>query len=461
MTPCSAEIRENHISFRKALVIGFRICDDDFEIEQMSEVRNGLCDRRAPDDYELRFWHKRLQINLERTATFARHAVRLDSFPIFTRRIRTYGQKLGLTCLECLLRLSQNDRLHATTADPSDLRTVVLDDRLRPGLRGLRALVRDDCGKNKRLFPCTQLITLILDTAHGPQKGTKGTKKRLTAYACVAQEFPDLRRRDWNVDVTHTEMPECIDHGIDDCSRRADGGRFSDALGPKRVMWRRRARLVSFPVRRFDSRRQQVIHKTTLQDITAFVVLNLLVKRWSKPHRQSTVNLTFDNHRVGNVAAVVDRNEATHFHFACAFIDIDDTDVAAEWIRQIRRIVIIDGFESGFRSGRMIGVSRKRDLLNRLRAIGRSLDEEFARLPVEIFFVRLEQVRCDLTRLVFDLSTRDRTRGCGHGSAATRVRPQTVRRSIRVALFHEHAVDWKPELLGDDLRVSCFVTLAL
>ena len=94
------------------------------------------------------------------------------------------------------------------------------------------------------------------------------------------------------------------------------------------------------------------------------------------------MDLPFDNHRIDDVAAVVHRDEPADLHLAGSLVYVHDADVAPERIGEIRRIVVVDCFEARFHSRRMIRISRKRYFLNRLRAIGRAFDEEFARLPL-------------------------------------------------------------------------------
>src|SRR6185369_12534421 len=154
-------------------------------------------------------------------------------------------------------------------------------------------------------------------------------------------------------------MPERINHRIHDRRRSADRRRLTDTFRTERMMRRRRDSLVSFPVWRLDRRRQQVIHKAALQNITAFVVLNLLVKRRPEPHRQPAMNLSLDDHRIDDVPTIIDRHKPAYLDLARALVDVYDADVTAERIREIRWIVIIDCFESGFHSGRMIRVSRE------------------------------------------------------------------------------------------------------
>src|SRR5215475_12739334 len=147
------------------------------------------------------------------------------------------------------------------------------------------------------------------------------------------------------------------------------------------MMRRWSAGLVSFPIGRFDRSREQVIHEAALKYVAALVVLNLFIKRRPQSHSQSAVNLSFYDHRVDDIAAIIDGDESAYLDLSCSLIDVDDADVAAERISEIRRIVIRDRFQSRLHSLRMIGVRGERNFLNRLCAIGRAFDEEFARLP--------------------------------------------------------------------------------
>ncbi len=58
------------------------------------------------------------------------------------------------------------------------------------------------------------------------------------------------------------------------------------------------------------------------------------------------MNLSFDDHRIDDVPAIVDGHESAHLYFSGSLVDIDDADVAAKRISEIRRIVIRDRFEA-------------------------------------------------------------------------------------------------------------------
>ena len=76
------------------------------------------------------------------------------------------------------------------------------------------------------------------------------------------------------------------------------------------------------------------------------VVDDLFVQRRGEPHRQAAVDLAVHDHRVDDVAAVVDRHEPAHVDLSGALVDVDDRDVAAEREGQVGRIVVVDRLEA-------------------------------------------------------------------------------------------------------------------
>src|SRR6266850_1783743 len=111
------------------------------------------------------------------------------------------------------------------------------------------------------------------------------------------------------------------------------------------------------------------------------------------------MNLSLDDHRINNVATIIDRDETAHLD------------------------------------------------------LGRALVEKLARFPIEIILVSLEQVGGDLPRLVFDLSAGNRTGGAGNRSAPAGIRSQSVGRRIGVALFDQDIANREAKLFGNDLRI--------
>ena len=167
------------------------------------------------------------------------------------------------------------------------------------------------------------------------------------------------------------------------------------------------------------------------------------------------------DHRVDDVAAVVDRDEAPDLHLAGAAIDVDDADVAAEREGQVRRIVVVRRLQARFHPLRVVGVGGEGDLLDGLRLLRRALDHELADLPLQIFLGDLQQVRGDLARLVADLARRHRRRRARRRRRPAGVGAQAIGRRVGVALLDLDLRRRDAQLLGDDLRVGRLVPLPL
>src|SRR2546421_12750704 len=109
----------------------------------------------------------------------------------------------------------------------------------------------------------------------------------------------------------------------------------------------------------------------------------------------------------------------------------------------------------------MIGVRRKRDLLDGLRALGRAFDEELPGLPLQVLLARFEEMRRDFPRLVPNLAGGNgRRRPRGRGAAAG-VRAETIRRRVSVTFFDLNISHRDPQLLSEDLGVGRLVPLPL
>jgi hypothetical protein len=133
--------------------------------------------------------------------------------------------------------------------------------------------------------------------------------------------------------------------------------------------------------------------------LPSLVVCDRFVQRRGEAHREPAVDLPVDDHRVDDVAAVVDGHEAADLDLARALVDVDDADVRAEREREVRRVVVVDRLEAGLHPLRMVGVGGERDLLDRLEPIRRALDREPAVGPFEVVLVGLEQMRGELAAL--------------------------------------------------------------
>src|SRR5215467_328917 len=280
-------------------------------------------------------------------------------------------------------------------------------------------------------------------------------------HPMLAQTLPNFSRSDRDIDMAHAQMPQRIDNRVGDSCRSAHRGRLTNPFRAQWMMRRWRASFVRLPFRRFDGCWQEIIHKASALNISDLIVVDLFVHRRSEPHRQPTVDLAFDNHRVDDIAAIVHGNEAPNLHLPGSLVNIDHANIAAEGIGQVRWIVIRDGFETGLHPLGMIGISRKSDLLDRLGLRRIASHEELARLPIEIYFIRLQQVGGDLFRLVENFPRCYSGRGPCRGRAAACIGSEPVRSRIRIPFFYCDMVHWDAQFLCENLRVGGLVTLPL
>ena len=65
----------------------------------------------------------------------------------------------------------------------------------------------------------------------------------------------------WHLNVRGAEERESIINGIGEAWHAPDIGALANAFGANRMMGRRRGGPVSFPMRRFDRSREEVVHK--------------------------------------------------------------------------------------------------------------------------------------------------------------------------------------------------------
>src|SRR5438105_9084034 len=163
----------------------------------------------------------------------------------------------------------------------------------------------------------------------------------------IAQTLPDFCRSNRDINVAHAQMPQRIDNRIRDGCRGTHRGRLANPFRAQRMVRRWRASFVRLPLRRLDGRGHEVIHEAAALNIPDLIIADLFVHRWGKPHGQPTVDLAFDNHRINNIAAIIHRYETPNLDLSSSFVNIHYANVTAEWVCQVRRIVIRHRFEAG------------------------------------------------------------------------------------------------------------------
>src|SRR5215510_11918428 len=157
------------------------------------------------------------------------------------------------------------------------------------------------------------------------------------------------------------------------------------------MMGRWGASLIGLPLGGFNRCRKEVIHEAPTLDVAFLVIVDLFVQSGSEPHRQPSVDLTFDDHGVDNIAAIINSDKASDLHLSSPLIDIHHADITPKGIGQVWRVVVRHRFEARLHSRGMVGIRGKGDLLNRLRLERGTTYEESSWLPLKILFVCFQE----------------------------------------------------------------------
>ena len=116
-------------------------------------------------------------------------------------------------------------------------------------------------------------------------------------------------------------------------------------LAPKGWCGRGRAGFCRLPVGSFDRGRYQVVHETSALHVAVVVVADLLHEGDRQALGESTVDLTFDDHGIDDVAAIVHSDKTADLDLAGTLVDVYDADVGTEGEGEVGRVVVVDGFE--------------------------------------------------------------------------------------------------------------------
>src|ERR1700694_1168268 len=119
------------------------------------------------------------------------------------------------------------------------------------------------------------------------------------------------------------------------------------------------------------------------------------------------MNLAVYDHRVDDVAAVVNRYIPLEVDLACFCINLDDSDVSAEGPHEVAGVVVGDRFETLLHPlGKTGAVRSERHLAERLALVGTPLYIELALVENDVLLSRFKDVRSELARLVENLLAR-------------------------------------------------------
>src|SRR6266700_657479 len=112
------------------------------------------------------------------------------------------------------------------------------------------------------------------------------------------------------------------------------------------MMRRWRYGSVRLPARHFHCCWDQVILEIAAQDVTTLIIGDLFVECWRESLREATMHLPLNDHGIDDRPTVIDCHEAANMDLPGSTVDIDHTDVAAEGIGEVGRVIVADGLQS-------------------------------------------------------------------------------------------------------------------
>src|SRR5262249_17269010 len=191
---------------------------------------------------------------------------------------------------------------------------------------------------------------------------------------------------------------------------------------------------------------------------------HLLVERGTYPLREPAVDLPVDDHRIDQLAAILDDDIAKDFHVSGFRIDRDHGGVRgiAEGAAVARRFVTGRGLETS-RTAAIRQILRPqvpgtRDLR---QADGAAWPDRLAVAYRHMGGIALQQARPDPSRAPGDLPARRRHRAAGHDPRARAPGAGGIRRQRGVAEHDFDLADVDPEDLVGDLRQRGFQPLSM
>ena len=177
----------------------------------------------------------------------------------------------------------------------------------------------------------------------------------------------------------------------------------------------------------------------------------------------SPPHLPFDDHRVDDLAEVIDRAEAFDLVDAGVRIDLDFAHIRARREREVRRIVerllVQTGLELVVRIV-VRHVGGERHFAEHLLLI-RACDRIHALVVHHVGFGRFHQVRGDLLALGDHLVQGLDDGGAAHGDRTRAVGAHAKEDLGRVPVHDVDVLDRHPQAVGDHLRESRLVPLAV
>src|SRR2546426_5016407 len=100
---------------------------------------------------------------------------------------------------------------------------------------------------------------------------------------------------------------------------------------------------ICLPARRLHRGRDQIILEIPSLDVPILIIGEFFIQRRRESLRQAPVYLSLDDHWIDDRTAVIYRHETPDMYLSRPPVEVNDTDIAAEGVGEVRRVVVVDG----------------------------------------------------------------------------------------------------------------------
>src|SRR6185437_5462262 len=127
----------------------------------------------------------------------------------------------------------------------------------------------------------------------------------------------------------HVFVAKCVGNGVDNGRRSRDRARFAAALDAERIGWTDRLDRLDLVRGQVVGARHAIVHEARRQELAVAVIVRAFEERLTDALGDAAVHLAFDDHRIDELAEVVDRGPTLDGYDAGLRIDLDLADVYA------------------------------------------------------------------------------------------------------------------------------------
>src|ERR1039457_4490591 len=286
---------------------------------------------------------------------------------------------------------------------------------------------------------------------------------RILGESCAASglnQVPNLFGSEWHIDVPHAQVAERIHHRIDDGGRRTDGASLAYAFNAQRIHGRGRTRVGALNPWNHAGLGDGVIHQLAGDELAVVVVDGLFVEGLSEALHDAAVDLSIDQQRVDDVAAIVYGHIAQNLDLAGIAIHLRHYDVRAEGEREVGRLPEARGHQARFCIGRQLhGAICGPGYLGQPPALACATGSALA--VGESHVARFEQQLTELHELLLQILESVVERRSADGRATAAEGSDAVLHDGSVAVQHHYVVERHAQFVGGDLGEGGLFALAV